>query len=100
MKLYLLIPVALVALLIAASGIAAVSRGWILPVNRRTVHRPRLHGWGQLTIAVALCWQAGFFLAGDIDVRQFGTLSGSALLLAGIIVMTLSHRPGGDQRTP
>ncbi|MFF2328315.1 MULTISPECIES: hypothetical protein [unclassified Streptomyces] len=93
MKFYLAVPVVLVALLIAASGAAAVTRGWVLPTNRRAVHRPRVHGWGQLTVAFALCWQMFFLLVlSDPDTRQWGTLTGSVLLLAGLIVMMVSCR--------
>ncbi|AXG82600.1 hypothetical protein [Streptomyces paludis] len=92
MKLYLVIPVALVALLIGASGVAALVRGWVLPLSREQVRRPRLFGWGQLAVALGLCGQMVFFMADDIDIRQFGTLSGSALLLVGVLVMGLSRR--------
>ncbi|GAA3372982.1 hypothetical protein GCM10020367_31120 [Streptomyces sannanensis] len=99
MKLYLAIPVVLLALVMAASGVATVTRGWVLPTNRRPVLRPRLYGWGQLVVAFALCWQQVFFwVISDIGIRQWGTLSGSALLLTGLIVMMVSHRAGGDRQ--
>ncbi|MFE2089397.1 hypothetical protein ACWD4L_37890 [Streptomyces sp. NPDC002596] len=99
MKLYLAVPVVLLALFIAASGAAAVSRGWVLPTNRRPVRRPRLYGWGQLMVAFALCWQMVFLLVlSDPDTRQWGTLTGSALLLTGLIVMMVSHRTGGNRQ--
>lgn len=97
--LYLAIPLVLLALLIAASGVAAVTRGWVLPTNRKAVHRPRLYGWGQLTVAFALCCQALFgLLISAPGTRQWGTLTGSALLLAGLIVMMVSQRKGGHRR--
>ncbi|MEU2134047.1 hypothetical protein [Streptomyces sp. NPDC018352] len=97
MKLYLAVPVVLLALLIAASGVAAVSRGWVLPVNRRPVCHPHLYGWGQLVVAFALCWQMVFLLVpGNPDTRQWGTLTGSVLLLTGLIVMKVSHHMGRD----
>ncbi|WP_406515842.1 hypothetical protein OH809_29285 [Streptomyces sp. NBC_00873] len=99
MKLYLVIPVVLVALLFAASGAAGITRGWVLPTNRRPVRRPRLYGWGQLVAAFALCWQMVFFsVISDIDIRQWGTLFGSALLLTGLILMGMSQRPGGNRQ--
>ncbi|MGW1411234.1 hypothetical protein [Streptomyces sp. NPDC002403] len=95
MKLCLTVPVVLLALLIAASGIAAVARGRVLPTNRRAVRRPRLYGWGQLMVAFALCWQMVLLLViSDPGTRQWGTLTGSALLPAGLIMMTVSHRTG------
>ncbi|TWG04474.1 hypothetical protein FHX80_112926 [Streptomyces brevispora] len=99
MKLYVAIPVVLLAFLIAASGIAAITRGWVLPTNRRTVHHPRLYGWGQLLAACALCSQQVFFWVPNAPgTRQWGSLSGSALLLTGLIVMMLSYRTGGNRQ--
>ncbi|ELS57249.1 hypothetical protein [Streptomyces viridochromogenes] len=99
MKLHLAVPLTLLALLIAASGVAAVTRGWVLPTNRKPVGRPRLYGWGQLLVAFALCCQAVFgFVISDSGSRQWGTLTGSALLLAGIVVMMVSHRNGGHRQ--
>ncbi|MEV5683458.1 hypothetical protein AB0L68_09735 [Streptomyces sp. NPDC052164] len=73
MQLYLAVPVVLVALLIAASGVAALTRGWVLASNRSPVRRPRLYGWGQLTVAFALCRQMLFLLALDgTGPRQWG----------------------------
>ncbi|MFE4678800.1 hypothetical protein [Streptomyces sp. NPDC056723] len=99
MKLYVAIPVVLLALLIAASGIAGITRGWVLPTNRRPVHRPRLYGWSQLVGAFALCSQQFFvWVPSDPDTRQWGFLSGSALLLTSLIMMMLSHRAGGNRQ--
>ncbi|MEV7234878.1 hypothetical protein AB0N06_13125 [Streptomyces sp. NPDC051020] len=99
MKLYIAIPAVLLALLFAASGIAGITRGWVLPTNRRAVHRPRLNGWGQLVAAVALCWQqVSFWVISDIEIRQWGTLFGSALLLTGLILMGVSQRRTGRNR--
>ncbi|WP_055629771.1 hypothetical protein [Streptomyces hirsutus] len=99
MRLYLAIPSVVVALLFAASGAAAVARGWVLPWNRRSVRRVRLYGWGQLVAAFGLCWQVvfGLVISGP-GIRQWGTLTGSGLLLTGLIVMTVSQRPGADRQ--
>ncbi|MFE4215812.1 hypothetical protein [Streptomyces sp. NPDC056844] len=100
MTLFIAAPVVVLALLIAASGVAAVSHGWVLPTNRRPVRRPRLYGWAQLTVAFALCWQVVLLLvlSDDTGTRRWGTLAGSALLLAGLVAMTVSHGRGGDRR--
>ncbi len=68
------------ALLFTASGSAAVTRGWVLPMNRRHVRSPRLYGCGQLVAVFALCWQAvfGLMISGS-DVRPWGTLLVGAL---------------------
>ncbi|MFI8303980.1 hypothetical protein ACIF80_11090 [Streptomyces sp. NPDC085927] len=99
MRLYLAIPSVLVALLLAALGVAAVTRGWVLPMNRRHVRRVRLYGWGQLVAAFGLCCQVVFGLViTDPGIREWAAPSGSGLLVAGLIVMTVSHRPGGNRQ--
>ncbi|MFF2215284.1 hypothetical protein [Streptomyces antibioticus] len=102
MKLYLIAAIVLLSSLFAASGIAAITRGWVLPWNRRHVHRLRLHGAGQLLAAFALCWQLVFgFLVDTSGIRQAGTLTGSALLLTGILMMAADQflpRPKGTPR--
>ncbi|MGW5372739.1 hypothetical protein ACWER6_28550 [Streptomyces sp. NPDC004009] len=89
-------PLVLIVLLIAASGLAAVTRGWVLPMNRRHVRAPRLYGWGQLVVAFALCWQlvSGLMIS-DSDARPLGTLIGAVMLLAGIVVMLVGQLAGG-----
>ncbi|MPY53478.1 hypothetical protein [Streptomyces acidicola] len=99
MKLCLAIPLVLLALLLAASGVAGVTRGWVLPMNRRHVRAPRLYGWGQLVVAFALCWQLVFGLViSDSGTGPAGTLIGSVILLAGIVVMMVGRLVGGDRR--
>lgn len=98
MRLYLVIPSVLLALLLVVSGVAAVTRGWVFPWNRRRVRAPRVYGWGQLVVAFALFWQAAFGLViGDSDVRAVGTLIGSVILLSGIITMLVSQFVGGQR---
>ncbi|MCU4746265.1 hypothetical protein H7827_03500 [Streptomyces sp. JH002] len=87
MKLFIGALLVLPAVFLTAAGVAALTRGRVLPTSRRAVRSPRRYGWGQLIVAVALCWQAVFLLlVDDIATRQWGTLSGSALLLAGVLV--------------
>ncbi|MEU9421180.1 hypothetical protein [Streptomyces sp. NPDC048272] len=98
MKLYLAAPLVLIALLIAASGVAAVTRGWVLPMNRRHVRSPRLYGLGQLVSAFALCWQVVFGLViSDAGTRHWGTLTGGAILVAGLMVMLAGQLAGGSR---
>ena len=92
MKFYLAIPLVLLALLISASAVAAITRGWVLPWNRRRVHSPKVYGWGQLVVVLALCWQLVFDLAvSDSDAQPVGTLIGSGILIAGLVVMLVSQ---------
>ncbi|MGA5606138.1 hypothetical protein ACPCUF_34860 [Streptomyces griseoincarnatus] len=99
MRLYLGISVILLAVLIAASAIAALTRGWVLPTNRKHVIRPQFYGWGQLVIAIALCCQAAFgLMTNDLDTRQWGTLTGSVLMVTGILVIAVSRRATGHRQ--
>ncbi|MFE7210007.1 hypothetical protein ACFY0A_24940 [Streptomyces sp. NPDC001698] len=99
MRLYLAIPLVLLALLIATSGVAAVTRGWVPPWNRRHVRRVRLHGCGQLVLAFALCWQVVFGLViSNPGIRSFGTLFGGGLLLTGITLMGVSQYTGRSRQ--
>ncbi|MEU9473931.1 hypothetical protein AB0D78_46970 [Streptomyces avermitilis] len=99
MKLYLAVSLVLLASLIAAFGVAAVTSGWVLPLNWRHVRAPRIYGWGQLVVAFALCWQLVVgLMTSDSDVRPLGTLIGAAILLAGLIVMMVSQLAGGNRK--
>ncbi|MFE1849390.1 hypothetical protein ACFYYI_17060 [Streptomyces sp. NPDC002387] len=89
-----------VTLLVAASGVAAVTRDWVFPMTRPRVRRVRFYGWGQLVLAFGLCWQVVFRLViSDPGIRQWVTLPGSGLLLAGVIVMGVSQRADGDRQS-
>ena len=100
MKIILTVPMVLLAGLFAASGVAAITRAWVLPWNRRHVRDFRVYGWGQLMVTFALACQAVCgLLIDDIDIRQVGTLSGSVLLVTGLFVMMAGqvrnrHREG------
>jgi hypothetical protein len=98
-KIYLAVPVVLLASLFVASGVAAIRRGWVLPMNRRHVRLPRPYGWGQLVVAFALCWQLVFGLAVDtFGIRQWGTLTGSGMLLIGLVLMMRGQRGTGGRK--
>ncbi|MFG3552564.1 hypothetical protein [Streptomyces sp. NPDC047725] len=100
MRLYLGILVVVLASLIAASGVAAMTRGWVLPTNRKPVRRPQLYGWGQLAVAIALCCQAVFgLMVNDLYTRLWGTLTGSILMVTGILVIGVSQRTAGRQQS-
>ncbi|MFD6025498.1 hypothetical protein [Streptomyces griseoluteus] len=99
MDLYLAIPLVLLALLVAASGVAAVTRGWVLPWNRHRVRRVRRYGWGQLMVAVAVGWQAVFWwVISDPIVRSWAALPGGGLLVGGLLVMAESQGAGGSRQ--
>lgn len=87
----------LVAALMAASGVAALARGWVLPLNRGRVLRTRLYGAGQLVVAVALCWQMAVLTRLVPRPDSAPTLAGSALLLIGLFMIMFSQRIGGGR---
>ncbi|MFE7210030.1 hypothetical protein ACFY0A_04710 [Streptomyces sp. NPDC001698] len=92
MRLYLVIPSVLVASLYAASGVAAITRGWVPRWNRRSVRRVRVYGWGQLVVAFAFCLQVVLALvSSDPDIRL---LSFGPLMLTGFIVMMVGQYTG------
>ncbi|MFJ5217194.1 hypothetical protein ACIP98_21030 [Streptomyces sp. NPDC088354] len=99
MNLYIAIPLALLTSLIAASGIAAVVCGWIPPWGRRYVRRPRLYGSGQLIVAASLSWHWIFVVLIDNPwSHQWGSLTGSVILLIGLLVTWIGQSSGGSQR--
>ncbi|MFB7110232.1 hypothetical protein [Streptomyces sp. NPDC056291] len=92
MKVYMAIAGVLIALLIAASGVAGITRGWVPPMNRRPVHRPRLYGWGQLVCAFGILGNGVFWLVlTDPDIRPWGALFSNMLGLTGIILMMMGR---------
>ncbi|MFB7110233.1 hypothetical protein [Streptomyces sp. NPDC056291] len=99
MRLYFDLFYGLTVLLIAASGVAAVTRGWVPPWDRRRVRRVRLFGWGQLVMAFALCWPVVFGLVISAPgIRQWWTLSGNGILLTGILLTSVSLRAGRNRQ--
>ncbi|GAA1009849.1 hypothetical protein STXM2123_1838 [Streptomyces sp. F-3] len=93
MDLWIAAPLVLLALLNAALGVAAVARGWLLPSFRSRVHQVRLHGWGHLMAAGGLfCHAVPGLLESGSGIRSLSALSGSGLLLGGVIAMGISRR--------
>ncbi|MFK0252599.1 hypothetical protein [Streptomyces sp. NPDC090445] len=91
---YLALPIAAIALLLAASGTATLSRGWILPWQRRHIVRLRLFGWAQLLIAAGLGAQLVGLLAVDAAYRPVITMPGVVVLLFSLALATRAqHLP-------
>ncbi|MER5866200.1 hypothetical protein [Kitasatospora sp. NPDC002040] len=101
MKLYIAIPLLVLAMLFAAAGIAAVTRGWVVPTSRRWVRNPRRYGWGVLLLAAALLWQILYNLAGgDTGPLPWGIITGGVLQVTGLLIMFASQRqPRHDSDT-
>ncbi|MFI5962549.1 hypothetical protein ACIA8J_10315 [Streptomyces asoensis] len=82
-----------------ALGLAGVTRGWVPPLGRGTVLRPRLWGAGALMSAAGLgsFMFLGPLASGGLDVNFYVPLIGMAVNFAGLGLQTLARRPG---RTP
>ncbi|MGE7389035.1 hypothetical protein ACQKM2_26520 [Streptomyces sp. NPDC004126] len=96
--LYVAVPVGLMALLLAASGLATLSRGWLLLRQRRHIVRPRLFGWAQLLIAAALGVQLIGLLVIDPVYRPVVVMPGSVALLFGLVLTTRAQRSPRDRQ--
>jgi hypothetical protein len=94
MNLYVGIPVAVLTVLVAVSGVAAIRTGWMLPNQRRHVLRPRLFGYAQVLLSVCLAVQlaGALFLSGS-DARSLVTYGGTALMLGVPALIWASQRP-------
>jgi hypothetical protein len=93
MSWYTAVPMAVTAVLFAAGGTATLTRGWIMPWQRRHVVRERIFGWAQFAVAAALGLQlAGNLLADDPGVRSAVTMPGVLILLLALVLVTLSQR--------
>lgn len=91
--LYLAVPIGVVALLLALSGVATLSRGWLFPWQRRHIVRPRLFGWAQLLIAATLGVELVGLLAVDSAYRSLVTMPGVVVLLFAMVLITRAQRP-------
>ncbi|MFG2885642.1 hypothetical protein ACGFYV_25685 [Streptomyces sp. NPDC048297] len=95
MHMYLVAGAWLVVALAAAGGIAAIATDWVPPWIRRRVVRPRLWGYGTLTMTLGLTL---LLLLGPFEDAGFGAVGFfgyCGLFLAGGIMQALSQRPGG-----
>ncbi|MEK0099272.1 hypothetical protein WDA79_12385 [Streptomyces sp. A475] len=83
---------AFMGLLVVALGIVTLRTGWILPMARRHVTRPRLHGLGALLAGASVVLQGLFYFrllpSVSWEARFF---SGNALLFAGLVLIALSQ---------
>ncbi|MFF4798458.1 hypothetical protein ACFY1U_08585 [Streptomyces sp. NPDC001351] len=91
---------ALCVTLMAATGIAALATGWVMPRARSKVLQPRLWGCGALTCAVG--WGLFTFL-GPFSGPPHGAQAvvawcGWVAFMGGLGVQFLAQRPGRTQR--
>jgi hypothetical protein len=97
---YVLAPSALVSVLGAVSGVAAIRTGWVLPWLRRRTLRPRLWGYGVLLMSVFLAAQVvdGAVAGPHSQLLVIG--GGLVLFLTGSGLMLASQQPGRPDPRP
>ncbi|MEV4428925.1 hypothetical protein ACN9M0_02935 [Streptomyces sp. R-07] len=93
---YVVIPSAL-ALLLVASGTAALRTGWMTHWQRRRVVRTAPHGWGQLVFGAAMAVQAWGQLADDPAFRAALGVATVLGLLGGCVLLVLAQVPRRDR---
>lgn len=90
--LYLAVPIGVVALLLAVSGGATLSRGWLFPGSAGT-SSARVFGWAQLLIAAALGIELVGLLAVDSAYRSVVTMPGVMGLFFAMVLISRAQRP-------
>jgi hypothetical protein len=92
MHIYLVVTAWLAVVLMAAAGIAGVTTGWVVPLGRHRVLRPKLWGCGQLLGAVGFAlWMFLGVLPARLGVLP---LLGWCLFMGSVGVGALAKRPG------
>ncbi|MFJ6568300.1 hypothetical protein ACIQNU_12805 [Streptomyces sp. NPDC091292] len=93
---------AVIAVLAAAEGVAAVRTGWVLPWIRRRVLRPRLWGYGMLitSIGVPLALTTPVFLGRSDALRDPVVFIGYVLIVGGCVVQAFGYRLDPADRAP
>ncbi|MFD5794151.1 hypothetical protein ACFWIO_11540 [Streptomyces diastatochromogenes] len=94
MHMFLVVAGAAAAALLVASGVAAITTGWVMPIGRHRILRPRLWGYGCLVCAVG----SSLFLFMGPLARAYGllALTGWFVFMAGLGLQWLAQRPGRD----
>ncbi|WP_158778669.1 hypothetical protein [Streptomyces cellulosae] len=95
MHMYLVVAGALAVTLMAGFGLAGVTTGWVLPLGRQRILRPKLWGYGQLIGAVG----ASLWMFLGVFRERSGVLPviGWFVFLGSLGIQMLAQRPG---RTP
>ncbi|WP_406055425.1 hypothetical protein OG462_06755 [Streptomyces sp. NBC_01077] len=97
MSWYFAVPIALLGVLFAISGVAVLRTGRLLPWQRRHVRRTGLFGRAQLVMAAAFAIQAGGAFSGGPAARSGVGVFGGGVLLCGLVLLTLAQRPRPDR---
>ncbi|MFD9501323.1 hypothetical protein [Streptomyces sp. NPDC060035] len=89
MNWYVAVPFAVMSMVVAGGGIAAIRTGWMLPRVRNKVFRPRL--WGYASLLVAACLVLLIFDSPKAHF-PFGDLGMAGTLIA-LAMMAVAQRP-------
>ena len=97
-NMYMVVVGALVVTLMAGLGIAAITTGWVVPVRRHRILRPKLLGYGQLAGAVG----ASLWMFLGVFPARLGVLPviGLFMFMGGLGVSKLAERPGSTPALP
>ncbi|MFB7569998.1 hypothetical protein [Streptomyces sp. NPDC056165] len=79
---------------LAVIGILGITTGWVAPIGRKKVLRPKLWGYGSLTAAAGM---GAFLSLGPLSSRPAAhfnvALVGMAVFFLGVFLQSLSQRP-------
>ncbi|PBC61457.1 hypothetical protein BKI49_23870 [Streptomyces sp. Tue6028] len=92
---YLVAAAVLAVVALAGLGIVAITTGWLMPLGRHRVLRPKLWGYGAVTASVGmtLFMFLGPFHGPDAEMTSFA-MSGMGLFLLGNVFQLAAQRPG------
>ncbi|MFF3837727.1 hypothetical protein [Streptomyces sp. NPDC001930] len=96
MSWFLVVP-SVLGVLLVVGGVAAIRTGWILPFQRRRVHRTELFGWAQLVMAVAFGAQTAGQLLGEGEAGYVLGVVTMIALLGGLVLAIVAQRPSPDR---
>jgi hypothetical protein len=81
-------------LLVAASGVVALTTGWLIPTLRCSVARAELWGIGALTMALGMATGMSLrWLPGSTTVLDAGGVLTLALIVFGGVLQVRAKRP-------
>ncbi|MEU0787131.1 hypothetical protein ABZ341_36935 [Streptomyces sp. NPDC006173] len=99
MYVHLAIPVGLLALVTAAGGVVAVTRGWVPRKVRQGVKRPHVYGWGLLAAAFSIgLLAADWAIVADREFRMPGQMLAVMVMGLSSGVIQASRRPADGDR--
>ncbi|MEU8030912.1 hypothetical protein [Streptomyces sp. NPDC049099] len=97
MHMLLVVAAGLAVVFMVASGVAGIRTGWVIPIGRHRVLRPKLWAYGQLIGAVGLSlWMFLGIIPRRLDALP---LIGWFLFMGALGLQMLAQRPGRTARS-